>query len=178
MRSFFKTTLFYILGYFVISWWSKSALGLSQLYNQQFIDKIDENYYIYFIICSFLIVFLIGIRSIIGKFKKREHHVIKRYFRLNWFMFIATCCMGIILITAILSSLLFNGMLYINRTYTSSVASYKFQFKKDEVDDQILHQYAIKKGDYNYLYGNQSFHLTKKYGLLNLPYMLEITPLE
>lgn len=178
MKSFFKTILIYGLGYFAISWWSKSALGLSQLYNQQFIDKIDENYYIYFIICSFLIVILIVIRSIIGKFKKREHHVIKRYFRLNWFMFIATCCIGIILITAILSSLLFNGMLYINRTYTSSVASYKFQFKKDEVDDQILHQYAIKKGDYNYLYGNQSFHLTKKYGLLNLPYMLEITPLE
>ncbi|WP_322969328.1 hypothetical protein [Faecalibacter sp. LW9] len=93
-------------------------------------------------------------------------------------MFIATCCIGIILITAILSSLLSYGMLYINRTNTSSVASYKYQFKKDEVDDQILHQYAIKKGDYNYLYGNQSFHLTKKYGLLNLPYMLEITPIE
>lgn len=178
MKSFFKTILIYGLGYFAISWWSKSALGLSQLYNQQFIDKIDENYYIYFIICSFLIAFLIGIRSIFKKFKNRERNVIKRFLQLNWFMFILTYVLTVTLITYILSSVLFNGMLYLNRSYTISEVVYKYQFKKDEVDDQFLHQYAIRNGDYNYLYRNKSFQLTKKYGLLNLPYALEITSIK
>ena len=170
MKFVSKRIILYTITFFSFTWFSKSPLGIDQIYDKFITTLLKDEYLNYFIIVSGILVFCLIIKMIYKNFSNRPEKFFKRYFRLYGFVYSMNTIFTLFFYSYILSHALFYTFLYINRIETTSINSYPYQKHKNDIEDEIFSEFKHN----NYIDQNKTYNITTKYGLLNLPYSSKI----
>ena len=171
----FAYNLLYFVGFFILYFiYQNSPLSINNLYGKLNLIELENLYLKYFIYLAFFVALILIVKSEIKQFKNKNIQIIKRYFRRFGFLHCFNNIIGLALLTYLFSYLFFYSFLFINRTYTTTIESYKYQIHQNKTDDELIKNYLYDKGFIAQDIHKKKFTLTKHNGLFKIPYQTDV----